>query len=297
MKKSNGEKIFNFINIVFMFLLCLVMVYPYINSLAVSFNDSKDTMLGGITFYPRIFSADSYKVVLKDPIVIRAFLISISRSIAGTLIALIVTSGAAYAITKKRLPGRKMILMFLTIPMFISGGLIPMFILFRYIHFLNNFLVYIIPGAFSIYNMHVIRTYFNTIPSSLEESALIDGANETIIFFKVMLPLSKPVLATVTLWVIVGNWNDWLTTLYFIQNQNLYPLQYVLMKLIRESEMLQKMIAESVMKGLSISRTPSVTPQSIQAATLIVATLPVVISYPFLQKYFVKGVMIGSVKE
>ena len=202
---------------------------------------------------------------------------------------------------KAKLPGKKGITLFLMVPMFIKCGLIPTYVLYSTTGLLNNFLVYILPGAFSFYNMLIIKTYMSTtISISLDESAKLDGANDLTIFFRIYLPLCKPILATVALWLIVAKWNDWITTLYYVTNPKLYTLQYLLMQVIRESERIVQMIEAAIQSGASpqdIEKLMKVTPDAIISAQVVITTIPVIIVYPFLQQYFVNGIMLGAVKE
>lgn len=294
MKRSWSEKAFNVFNIIFMLLMCAIMIYPYLNQLALSFNEGADSMFGGITFFPRKFTFANYISIFENSRFTSALVISVLRTVIGTLWGLTVTIGAAYAVTRKNLPGRRFISMFLMIPSYISAGVIPVYIVYRYTYMMNSFLVYIIPCAFAFYNMVVLRSFIQEIPESMEESAFLDGANELQILVKIIVPLSKPVIATVCLWLIVGQWNDWMTTLYYVTNKKLYPLQYLMMQLIKESEILQKMAQEASMTGAEINSQP--TAESVKSASLIIATFPMIMIYPFFQKYFAKGVTLGAVK-
>ncbi|GGD98750.1 carbohydrate ABC transporter permease [Paenibacillus nasutitermitis] len=296
MKISISEKIFKIFNIIFMLMLCVVTLYPYVNQFAISLNDANDTIFGGVTLYPRKFTWQNYSTVFSNAGFSRSILISFLRVVSGTVLGIIVITGAAYAISKKDLPGRNLFINFLIIPTFISGGLIPIYILYRYLHLMNNFLVYILPMAFVFFYMIIIRTYLQSLPPSMEESAVIDGANEVQILFKIIIPLSMPVMATVILWLAVAHWNDWLTSLYFITKSNLYSLQYVMYKVIKEAELINQLATQSAMTGSNATAGVKVSPESVKAATIIVATFPIVMLYPFLQKYFIKGVMIGAVK-
>jgi len=299
MVRHRSERIFDVVNIIFMLLLCVVTLYPYLNQLAVSLNDGKDTMFGGITIYPREFTWKNYETVFSNSGFVTSIVVSLLRVLAGTVLGLFLITAAAYAISKKHLPGRSFFIFFLIIPTFISGGLIPVYILYKNLHLMNHFLVYVLPMAFVFFYMIIIRTYLQSLPPSLEESAVIDGANEVQILFKIMVPLSMPVMATVTLWLAVGHWNDWISSLYFVTKKELFTLQYVMYKVVKEAELINEMIVQTAMTsgGAGAVQQVNVTPESVKAATIIVATLPIVSLYPFLQKYFIKGVMIGAVKE
>ncbi|GMQ56548.1 carbohydrate ABC transporter permease [Vallitalea sediminicola] len=293
-KKINGSSVFDIFNIVIMILLCIVTVYPFLNQLALSLNTGSNASFGGITIFPREFTMDNFKTLITNPSIKDAIIVSVTRVIAGTAIGLIVTTSAAYTMTCKKLPGKNFIIWFLLLPMFINAGIIPNFILFRKLHLINNFLVYIIPGSFVFYNMIIIRTFMQGIPKSLEESAYLDGANEIQILFKVILPLCKPVMATICLWVAVGHWNDWMSNLLYITKNHLNTLQYILLKVVKESEMTQSISETAALTGKAVSKP---TPETVRAATIVLTTLPIIMLYPFLQKYFVKGVTIGAIKE
>lgn len=296
MKKSLGSKIFDTANIIFMILLCVAMLYPYLNQLAISLNDGADTMLGGLTIYPRRFTWANYRTIFTNKSVLTSSLVTVITVVLSTIMTLIVCIGAAYAIKKKDLPFRNAMIWFLLIPNYISAGVIPTFILYRYLHLMNNILVYVLPSAFTFYNVIIIRTFLSSIPPALEESAYLDGANEILILWKIILPLCKPVLATVALWTMVASWNDWTTTLYYVNEPSRYKLQYVIMQIIKQSEIVQKMANEAAMTG-GTSTKAKPTSESVKAAAIIFSTLPIVMTYPFLQKYFVKGVTIGAVKD
>ncbi len=295
---SLSYRIFTIFNYVLLTLIGVVTLFPYLNVLALSLNDGLDSMNGGVFLWPRVPTLDNFRMVLSSNYMSQAVFISVTRVLSGTVLALLVQFSAAYAFTRKDLPGRVGFLIFLTLPMFFSGGLIPQYILFSKMHLLNTFFVYILPGVFSFYNMIVIRTYINTIPGSLEESAKLDGATEITVFFRIILPLSKPILATIALWVAVGHWNDWTTTIYFVTRQKLFTMQYVLVQFIKEGERIAALIQQAQMDGLDTSNMQAnSTPEALKSAQVIVTTLPIIMIYPFLQKYFIKGVMIGSVKE
>ena len=297
MKKSFGEKTFDVFLVVFMVLMCVIMIYPYLNQLAISLNDGTDTMLGGITVFPRKWTWTNYNTIFSNESLLRSTLVTVITVICSTILTLVVCVGAAYAIKKKDLPFRNAIIWILLLPSYISAGVIPTFMLFRYLHLMNNILVYILPSAFTFYNVIIIRTFLSSLPVALEEAAYIEGANEMQILYKVILPLCKPVLATVALWTMVTSWNDWTTTLYYVNEPALFKLQYIIQQIIKQSEVVQKMVNDSALMGGSTSVRARPTSESVKAAAIIFSTLPIICTYPFLQKYFVKGVAIGAVKD
>lgn len=292
MKRTKGEKIFQVVNIFLMLLLCVIMLYPYLNQVAISFNEGMDAMLGGITVFPRKFTLANYEAVFKSKSMIDGAYISVSITIIHTLLGLVVLFMSAYGITRSNLPYRKGITLFLMIPCYVGAGQIPTYLLYRYLGLINNYLVYILPGLFSFYNMVIIRSFLQELPASIEESAKLDGANDFQIMYKIALPLSKPVMATVALWLSVGTWNGWMSTLLYITDRSLYPLTYIMMQLIKESSLAQQMANDSGM----VEEAAKPTPDTVKAATLVVTTIPIIMVYPFLQKYFIKGVTLGAVK-
>lgn len=296
-KESFSRKLFCVFNVVIMLLMCVTVLFPYINTLAKSLNDGADTARGGIVLLPRIFTWKNYETVLSDPNIVRAFFISVAVVVLRTLLTLFITFIAAYAMMHRNLLGRNFIMFFFLIPMYFGGGLITQYILYADLKLLNNFLVYIIPGCFGVYNMIIMRSYLHSIPSSLCEAATIDGANDFTIAFRIMLPLSKPVIATVGLWTAVATWNNWTTTLYFVTKKELFTLQYVLMQVLKEAEKIATIIKEAAMQGIILEMELEVTSVAIQSAQLMITTLPIVLVYPFLQKYFIKGTTLGAVKD
>ena len=297
-RMSVSRRIFVVCNTVFLLLLSFAFIAPYLNILAKSFNSAKDTMLGGVTFYPRVFTLDNYDVVLKDPNIGHSAIISVLRVISGSLFSLFLQYSVAYVLLRRGLPFRKAIVMFFTIPMFINGGLISEYIIYAKLGLYNNFLIYVLPASFSFYNMVIIRTYLQGIPESLIESARLDGAGEFTILWKIMLPLSMPIVATILLWCAVAHWNDWARTLYFVDNPDLYTLQYRLMLAKKDADSLTQMIQNALETGRPLGTIDTdFSGESVQAAQTIITTVPIVLTYPFFQRYFVSGVTMGSVKE
>ncbi|MGX7418033.1 carbohydrate ABC transporter permease [Carnobacterium gallinarum] len=289
MKKLTDEKVFNFINVAFMIFFVAIIALPLWNIVALSFNDAKDALRGGIYFWPRNFSLESYKTVFEDTQIYRAFGISVAKTVIGVVGHTLFTGIMAYGISKQQLIGRNIYMKMGIVTMFFSGGMIPTFLLYRQLGLLNNFWVYIIPVLFSFYDMIIMMNFFRNIPASLEESAEIDGAHPLGIFIRIILPLSLPILATIALFHGVFQWNDYMTANIYVDDRTLYPVQMLLYRLVSEN------LSPSVASGTNVIR--ETTSQSLQLATMVVTTVPVVIVYPFLQKYFIKGMMIGSVKE
>lgn len=295
MIKTRGEKIFDVVNVIIMIIIAVVMLYPFLNVLAISLNDAYDSLAGGITIFPRKFTFASYQSVMKYENLFSAFWISVSRTIITTVFALILTSLTAFALTKRALPGYSFFYYFFIVSMFLPVLLIPSFMLYKQIHIYNTFLVYVLPGLFATNNMILFRTFIIQLPAGLEESAYLDGANEITVFFRIVLPLCKPILATIGLFIAVYQWNAWQDTLYYVTNTKLESLQFVLMKVIKQAEASAIASEDKTSKLMQLGAN-TVTPNSIKMAITIIATVPIICVYPFLQKYFVKGMMVGAVK-
>jgi putative aldouronate transport system permease protein len=291
-KISGGDLAFRICNGLFMVIFVVVTLYPVLNTLAISLNDGTDALRGGIYLWPRAFSMKNYQTVLaKDNLITGAF-ITVSRTIIGTLLALVTNAILAFIVSRKKFIFAKQVSLFWVITMYVNGGLIPTFLLYKSLGLTNSFAVYVIPGMISAFNMLVIRTYMRGIPDSLEESAQLDGAGYTTIFLKIISPLCKPVYATVALFVAVYQWNSWFDAMLYNRMKNeLTTLQYELMKLL-SSVTNQSSSAESMKNSNG-----SVTPTSVRAAATIITMLPIICIYPFLQKYFVTGLTLGGVKE
>ena len=291
-KTSVADKVFVTLNTLFMIMFVIITLYPVLNTLAISLNDGTDALRGGIYLLPRKFTWKNYITVLqKDNLIMGAY-ITVARTVIGTALALFANAILAFIVSRKRFMFKKQLSLFWVITMYVNGGMIPTFLLFKTLHLTNSFWVYVIPGMFSAFNMLVIRTYMNGISDSLEESAQLDGAGYTTIFLKIISPLCKPVYATIALFVAVGQWNSWFDAmLYNRMSANLTTLQYELMKLL--SSVTNQGNSVEAMKNAA----GSVTPTSVRAAATILTMLPIICLYPFLQRYFVTGLTIGGVKE
>lgn len=291
-KSSFGDKIFTVCNVLFMIAFVVITLYPVLNTLAISLNDGTDALRGGIYLFPRKFTMKNYMTVLeKDNLVTGAY-ITVARTVVGTVLSLVTNAILAYIVSRKRFLFKQQLSLFWVVTMYVNGGMIPTFLLFKGLHLTNSFWVYVIPGMISAFNMLVIRTYMNGIPDSLEESAQLDGAGYMTIFWKIISPLCKPVYATVALFVAVGQWNSWFDAMLYNRMSSEYTtLQYELMKLL--SSVTNQGNSAEAMKNAA----GTVTPTSVRAAATILTMLPIVCLYPFLQRYFVTGLTIGGVKE
>ncbi len=282
---------------VFLALLAFSTLYPFWNAIVISFNVGADTAKGGVTFWPRAFTWENYNIVFSDDRLLNGFVVTITRTIIGSVTALFMTALLAYGMSKSELIGRKYIMIFFIITMYFGGGLIPTFLLIRSLGMIDTFLVYIIPGMISVWNMIIFRTFFRGLPAGLEESAKIDGCGNWGTFFRIVLPLSGPVLATLGLFTAVAHWNDWFVATIYISNEKLIPVQTMLRQIINASTVTDFLSSADSGAIARIEKMQKVTSKSISMATMMVATLPIITLYPFLQRYFVKGVMIGSLKE
>lgn len=290
-EKSTGmDRIFLVCLYIFMFLFSISVLYPFLYIMALSFNQGVDALRGGITVWPRKFTLENYKIIFDDPTLYHAILVSVSRTIVGTLSALICTSLVAYCLTREKLIGHYFYLILFLLPMYINAGIIPTYLLYKNIGLTDSFWVYIIPNLVWAYNVIIMRTFFNAIPPSLTEASMIDGASEYRMFFRIILPLSTPVIATIALYNAVWNWNSWLDTVLYTRNVNLNTLMSLLSKMLMEQQ------TNQIATMKSADRVQYLTPQVLKAAMTMVTTIPIIMVYPFLQKYFVKGVMVGAVK-
>lgn len=298
--KTRVEPIlFNTFNTVFMVFLVIVTLYPFLNTIAVSFNAGNDTIRGGIYLLPREWTLQNYKAVFASGTIYDAFWITVARTVLSTVLNIFLTTMLAYTLSRREYAFRKPITLVFVLTMYFNAGLIPGYFLIKDLNLLNSFWVYILPSMVSAFNLIVIRTYIGTLPESLVESARIDGAGDFKIFMQIIFPLCKPVLATIALFVAVGAWNTWFDAfLYTSSTQKLSTLQYELMKLLSSS--MNSNSNPNVAAGAGMTQDSAaamVTPLSIRAAVTVVASVPILVVYPFLQKYFVVGLNVGSVKE
>lgn len=280
---------------IILILIALTFLIPFLLVISISVTDADSIVKSGYRLIPEVFNISAYRMALKNPQqLIRSYEVTVFYSIIGTCLSLIVQSMLAYALSRKEYRFRNVITVYLLITMLFSGGLVPSYILItKYLHLNNTIWVYIIPGLVSAWHVIIIRTFFGGLPNGIVEAARIDGAVETLIFVRIILPLSKPVLATVGFMLLLGKWNDWSTTLIYINNTRLYSLQYLLQKILREAEFLKSMANTGVggmLDGMSGQT------DNMKFAMAILAAGPMLVVFPFFQKYFTKGLTVGSVK-
>lgn len=292
-KKTKEDIILDTIIYIMAAIVMIVTIYPFYYIVILSFNEGIDSTRGGIYLWPRAFTLQNYMAVFSDESWLRAAYISVSRTVVGTLLSVSLTSMVAYALAHENLRFRKIYFMALIVSMYFSGGIIPYYVTLRALGLINTFWVYIIPSMLNGFLVLVMVAFFREIPTSLEESAIIDGANDLQVFIRIALPVSKPVLATVSLFFGVGQWNAWLDSVLFVRSADLRPLSFLMMEIINSSRI------TSMISGMDASMAASaaqVTTLSIQMTTIVITVVPIVLVYPFLQKHFVKGVLLGSVK-
>lgn len=287
--KSKEDIILDIIIYVLCTLVFIATVYPFWYVFIISLNEGVDTARGGIYFLPRTLTLDNFKKFMTDITWLRALSVSVARTVLGTAIGVVFTMIVAYGLSFKDLLNRKVYMTLIVITMYFSGGIIPYYVLLRSLHLINTFYVYIIPGALNTFFLTVGLSFFMNIPASLRESARIDGASEVTIFRKIIIPISKPFVATLVLFIGVGQWNNWFDSTFFVRNKELMTLSFRMMEVINKS----KVSATAAAAGISSTTTTL----SVQAAAMIIAVVPIVMVYPFLQKYFVTGMFAGSVKE
>lgn len=296
--KSRSEKIFNIFNIMFMLCICVTIIYPMLNVLAISFNDGQDTAMSSSFIFPRKFTLENYRIAIRYPSMINAFFVSIARTILGTAFHMSVVALAAYAMSKKKFMFRGLILTFFILPMYVNPGIVPQYLNLKMLHLTNNFFVYVFTYGFSFFNFIIIRTYMQSLPPDIEESAYIDGAGFWTIFVKIVVPLSIPTIAAISLFHAVMHWNDWYASAVYVTNKKLWTLQYVLQKVLREQQQMVDLRNMSMFSsgGSNYQAKLNVTPTSLRMTILVITTAPILFVYPFIQKYFAQGMMIGAVK-
>jgi putative aldouronate transport system permease protein len=292
-KIKQGSKVVDAIFIFMATFICLITLYPMYYVLIMSISDPIEVATMNVHFLPKGFRLDSYKVIARDIKMWKSYVNTIIYVVSGTFLCCLTSVLGAYPLTSKNLFGRKWIVRYLIVPMYFGGGLIPTFLLMNKLGLYNNRWAIIIPSAVSIWYIILTRTYFMTIPSSLKESALIDGANNFHILFQIYVPTSKPILAVIAIYSMVGIWNSWFSAMVYLPDETLHPLQMYLQRvLVQQSVDLTKLPMEDVEEAIARMLTSS----QLKYAIIIFTTLPIIFTYPFFQKYFIKGTMLGSLK-
>lgn len=292
MMKRNKESMWlDIINYILIGIITFVVVYPFYYILINSLNEGIDASRGGIYLWPRKFSLDNYILFFNDIKWTKALIVTVFRTITGTIISVLFTCMVAYGLSFKQLIFKKFYMILIIISMYFSGGLIPYYILLKNLGLLNTFWVYIIPPALNIFFVLVAKAYFEDLPEEVIESARLDGANELLIFTKIIIPISKPLIATMILFLGVAHWNSWFDSAYFVKSDELRTLGYRMMEVINQS-----LAPTDVQSAIFSGEIRKATPLSLQMASMMIATIPIMCIYPFLQKYFVKGIMLGALK-
>lgn len=287
---TKGELVFDIAVIVLSILFCITVIVPFLYILALSLNDGTDALKGGIGLLPRKFTLENYGIIFQEENLLHAVGISVLRTVVGTVLSGIFTAFVAYCFTKKNLVGLNLYLALFLLPMYLVPGLIPTYLTYNALGLTNSFWVYIIPNLVWGYNIIITRTFFQGLPPALEESAVIDGANEYLVFFRIILPLSMPVIATVGLFNAVWQWNSWFDTVMYIRGDAWETLSSMLARMLTEQQ------SNFVGTMRTAKRATGLTPQVLKSAMTVVTMVPILVVFPFLQKYFVKGVMVGAVK-
>lgn len=294
-RESFGSRLFDVINYTFIIVFCISILFPVWDMIVMSFSRAEDVSVIHTNLWPEVWCFDAYAYCFKNKLLGVALVNTVLRTVLGTVYHLGICCLTAFALTRSEMPFRKPITLIFLFTMFFSGGLIPTFLNIKNLKLLDNFWVYVLPGGFSMYNTIVIRNYFLSIDRSLEESATLDGASMLQVMYKIILPLSMPVLATVGLWQMVGHWNSWFDNMVYCRAERLITLQYFLRRLSTNAAALQDE-AEIAMRGMVDQSAANFTPDTIIAATTVLVIAPIVCVYPFLQRFFVKGIMLGAVK-
>ncbi|MFD0619932.1 carbohydrate ABC transporter permease [Paenibacillus sp. GCM10027629] len=294
-KKSIAEYIFDIALYLFLTVIFIVTFYPFWNILVISLNDATDTLRGGLYFWPREITFDSYLTIFRNPEIWSAIRVTLLRTIIGTSLSIFCISMLAYSLSKRHLIGWRFFSFFFVFTMYFGGGLIPTYMVIKSLGLIDSFWVFIFPGLIGVFLMILVRTFIEQLPGEIEESAKIDGANDLQIFFRIVMPLCVPVLATIGLFLAIGHWNSWYDSYIYTYKPELKTLQAVLVKILNQFQT-ASMMSDAQQLAKSNSRVP-VSSESIRMAVTMVATLPIVLVYPFVQKYFVKGMMMGAIKS
>ena len=283
---------FDIISTVVLALFAVMIIFPFWDMIVRSFSDPRGANSLGVLLWPKNFTISSYQYVFSDQDIIMAFGVTVARTVIGTVVSLLLVMMAAYGLSKKNLPFHGLITTLFIVPLFFTGGTIPVYLVIRAYNLMDSFLVYILPTAVGVYNVILARNYLMSIDTGIEESAFIDGAGYGTIFFRIIFPLSKPIVATLALWIAVAHWNAWVDCMMYIRSKDLMVVQMVLRKLMEATNEAN----EAMLMFMEESVSTMITSTSVRMAATVVTIVPIIVVYPFLQKYFVKGIMVGAIK-
>ena len=289
-KRNFSDLSLDLLKVLFLAFAVIICLYPFWNIFIVSINDANDAMRGGLYLLPRKLSLSSYADILGRSTFQHSILVTVARTLIGTPLAVLVTSALAYVLSYRDLIGRKPLNVLFIFTMYFGGGMVPYYMVLKNLGLLDNFLVFILPNLLSVYNMILVRNYIESMPEALFDAARIDGANDLTIFFRLVLPLSKPIIMTIALFVAIGQWNSWFDAYLYTNSQNLKTMQSILVEILNQYQ------TSDAGAAAANRMSQSITPDSIRMAATMVTTIPIIMVYPFIQKYFVKGIMLGSVK-
>lgn len=294
LKTSVGEKALNIVNYIIISLFTLMCIYPFYYVIIYSISDPVKASLEGVFLLPRDLNFITYQNFFKRGDLAGAYFISVSRTVIGTVLCVVFSSMFAYLVTKKEMPGRKFVYRFVIITMYMNAGLIPWYLTMKAYHLRNSFLLYIIPFAINAFYMILVKTFIEQLPASMEESASLDGAGFFTIFFRIIMPLTKPIVATIAVYCAVGIWNAWQDNYFLVSNPRLQTVQMILYNYLNNAQSIAMSMKNAPVTGKTAP--PVLTPQSVQMTMIVLSVVPILMVYPFLQKHFTKGIMLGAIK-
>lgn len=292
LRRTREDWIMDTVILIVCLFILFIMVYPFYYVLIISFNEGIDATKGGIYWFPRAFTTKNYASFFTDLKWVNALGLTVLRTVTGTIITVLFTTLVSYAVSFRGLLGKKYYMIFIIICMYFSGGIIPYYAVLRTLKLIDTFWVYVIPGALNLFYITIGRAFFEDIPDSLRESAKLDGASEMKVFTRIIMPISKPFMATLALFVGVGHWNNWYDSTFFVKSKELRTLPYLMMEVINKNS---STAAQNV--NAALHQSGNTTSLSVQTSAMVITVVPIILIYPFLQKYFVKGMMVGAVKE
>lgn len=288
-----SDLVLDIVKIVILTVVVVVTIYPFWNVFIVSINDATDSLKGGLYFLPRKLSLAAYANILTRRTFLESIKVSVARTLVGTPVAVLATSMLAYSLSRKDLVGGRFFNLMFIFTMYFGGGLVPYYMVLKNMNLLNTFWVFIIPMMMSVYNMILVKNYIESMPEELFEAARIDGASDLLIYIRMVLPLTKPILMTVGLFSAIGQWNSWFDAYLYTSSQSLKPMQSILVEILNQYQT-KGSVSDQMSKAAA---GVTVTPDSIRMAATMIVTIPIILVYPFIQKYFVKGIMLGAVKN